>query len=115
MGGLRRTRQTPYPGQSSPAILAASHPKALPAYSRISESWCRAASRRADDRLAADVSPVHQHAVNTGCAYSGCTYGRSSYHCCSSHRSPCRSACNAGTADRRERATDPGLRATCGQ
>jgi hypothetical protein len=70
---------------------------------------------RADDRLAADVSPVHQHTVSTDCAYSGCACCRSSYCRCSSDRSTCRSARNAGSAHRRRRPADPGLRATCGQ
>jgi len=66
----------------------------------------------ADGRLAADIRPVHQHAVVTGSSYTYCgrTYRRSSHD-----RSTSRSARNAGHAHRRPGPADPGLRATYGQ
>ena len=65
-----------------------------------------------DGRLAADIRPVHQHAVVTGSSYTyrGRTYRRSSHD-----RSTSRSARNAGHAHRRPGPADPGLRTTCGQ
>jgi hypothetical protein len=49
-------------------------------------------------RLAADIRPVHRHAVVTGCGYTypGRTYRRSSHD-----RSTSRSARNTGHAHRR--------------
>jgi hypothetical protein len=65
----------------------------------------------ANGRLAADIRPVHQHAVTgCGCTYCGCAYRRSSHD-----RSTSRSARNAGHAHRRPGPADPGLRASCKQ
>jgi hypothetical protein len=66
----------------------------------------------ANGRLAADIRPVHQHAVVTGSSHTYCgrTYRRSSHD-----RSTSRSARNAGHAHRRPGPADPGLRATYGQ